>query len=108
MVKFRIFPVIILLVSVTALVLTPACKTDTAKNSDSFKDDSAGGVTDNITISYHGEDSVIGMEELMQLPEVQKEVTPVPKDDKEKEARNVKGVLLEDVFQKFFMFTFKL
>lgn len=101
MVKFRIFLVIMLLVSVTALVLAPACKTDTAKNPDSFKDDSAGGLTDNITISYHGEDSVISMEELMQLPEVQKEVTPVPKDDEEKEARNVKGVLLEDVFQKF-------
>jgi hypothetical protein len=55
----------------------------------------------NLTIENNGEEVVISMEDILKLDAVEKEVTPVPKEDEEVNARLVKGVLLEDVFREF-------
>src|SRR4030065_1308551 len=54
-----------------------------------------------LTISYLGEDTVISMGEIMQLETVERKVMPVPREGEEKTERSVKGVILDDVFQKF-------
>src|SRR4030066_836608 len=52
-----------------------------------------------LTISYLGEDTVISMDEIMQLETVERNLMPVPKESEEKIERAVKGVILGDVLQ---------
>ncbi len=54
-----------------------------------------------LVLSYNGKDINVSLEQIMQLNEVTREITAVPKDDEEMKPRNVKGILLEDVFQSY-------
>jgi len=54
-----------------------------------------------LTVSYLGEDKIISMDEIMQLEMVERKVMAEPKEGEEKTERSVRGVILDDVFQKF-------
>lgn len=80
------------------LFMVTACTAgDAVENSESEED----GEMLSLTIDSNGQETVISMEEILGLEVIEKEVTPVPKEDEEIQARQVKGVLLEDVFQEF-------
>jgi len=84
-------------IMITAILVLPAC---TGKD-DPGAAGSEGDSPDYLTIDYDGQEIVISMDDILELDGIEKEVTPVPKDDEEIEARLVKGVLLEDVFREF-------
>ena len=99
--KFRFVIVLFLVLSFGAVVFFNACSPDTVAEEPAASKDQGGEDVEDLTILYKGKETVISMEELMQLDEIVRDVTPVPKDDEEKATRNVKGVLLEDVFQEY-------
>jgi hypothetical protein len=92
-------PITAVLIIITALSLAlTACAGDAAEGGAAAGDD---GGTPGLTIENNGKEIFISMEEILRLDVLEKEVTPVPKEDEEVQARLVKGVLLEDVFQEF-------
>ena len=93
--------ILFLVLSMVTIVLVTACGTGAGavKASETGNPENEAG--ENLTISYGKKEIVISMEEMLQLDEVVMDVTPVPKDGEEKTTSNVKGVLLEDVFQRF-------
>ena len=99
--KFRSGIVLFLVLILATVVLFTACSKDDRVAESSGSGNPEGENPENLIISYQGEDILINIEEIRQLDEVTRDVTPVPKEGEEKATRNVKGVLLEDVFQKF-------
>jgi hypothetical protein len=88
---------ILIIIAVLSPVL-PACAGDGAGG------ETAGAAYKaslSLTIENDGQEIVISMDEILKLDVIEKEVTPVPREDEEVNARLVKGVLLEDVFQEF-------
>jgi len=96
MVKRSILIISTIIMAVTLIL--PAC---TRSNPCAETDVIIDGTLLNLTIENDGQEIVISMEEILQLDTIEKEVTPVPKEDEEVQARLIKGVLLEDVFQEF-------
>jgi len=88
---------ILIVTTAFSLVLT-ACSVDGAGQETAGVEN---GVSLSLTIVNGGQEIVISMDEILKLDVVEKEVTPVPREDEEAQARLVKGVLLEDVFQEF-------
>jgi hypothetical protein len=93
--------VLCLILSLVAVVFFTACSTGVEPVKSSEYGDQENETAESLTISYKGEDVVISMEEILKLDEIIRDATPVPKDGEEKATKNVKGVLLEDVFQEF-------
>ena len=88
---------ILIVTTAFSLVLT-ACSVDGAGQETAGVEN---GVSLSLTIVNGGQEIVVSMDEILKLDVVEKEVTPVPREDEETQARLVKGVLLEDVFQEF-------
>jgi len=99
--KHRRGLVFFLVFCLTVVTILPACSTEAGVEKSSESSNPGDKTAESLTISYRGQDTSISMEEILQLDEVTRDVTPVPKDGEEKTTKNVKGVLLEDVFQKF-------
>lgn len=93
--------VILLVVLAGSLVIFPGCSSQKGSEGIISENESAGETKQTLTISYLGEDNIINVDEIMQLDTVEREVMPVPKEGEEKSERSVKGVILDDVFQKF-------
>jgi hypothetical protein len=95
--KIRI-TIITLALIMAVLPIFPAC---TGADSSGDHVTEAEGEPLSLTIENNGQEIVISLEDILRLDVIEKEVTPVPKEDEEVQARMVKGVLLEDVFQEF-------
>jgi hypothetical protein len=84
-----------------AVFFLQACGTESNDAGSGAQDAVSPGSSQGLTLSYNGEDVNVSLEQIMQLNEIVRDVTAVPKDDEEMQSRNVKGVLLDDVFKKY-------
>ncbi len=94
--KINISPMVIVFL-LTALILLPVCQQSAAAD-DSVK----GKHIPNLTIAYQGEDKTIGLDQILELEEVVREISPEPRDGEKVTVYKVKGILLENIFQDFF------
>lgn len=83
----------ILAVLLATSFLLPACKSSTSGE--------ASEAAEGLIVEYNGQETVISMDEILELDETEREVTPTSKEDEEVETRQVKGVLLEDLLQEY-------
>ncbi|MBN1299094.1 MAG: molybdopterin-dependent oxidoreductase [Actinobacteria bacterium] len=102
MIKFKNTFVFLLLICLIISSGLTACATNTAlAETENNTEAGQNNAADVLVLNYSGQDINVPVEEIMQLKAVIRDVTALPKDDEEKEARNVKGVLLDDVLQKY-------
>lgn len=92
---------ILLVVLTGSLAIFPGCKSQKDSEEILSENESASDTQQTLTISYLGEDKIINMDEIMKLDTFERKVMPVPREGEEKKERTVKGVILDDVFQKF-------
>jgi hypothetical protein len=104
---------IFLLITVMFIsLILPACSVGPGNSSDKSEasnidantastDTSTSRTPDSLTISFQGKDAVISMDDIMKLNVVERKVTAVPKEGEEKSERSVKGIILDDLFQKY-------
>jgi hypothetical protein len=101
MTKFKKSLILYFCIIFAIVFLLAACGRQSNELAPGSADKSSLESSQGLVLSHNGKDVNVSLTQIMQLNEVTRDVTAVPKDDEEKKARNVKGVLLEDVFQNY-------